>query len=74
MNKFGKDYGKCGLRMIDPFCLMYGTMSWVKLFVDDTYDSMWTTIKFSALKQVNDLKDLLWRSSAPKNVINSSGF
>ena len=71
---FCNDYGDCGLRMIDPYAFcMAQKMSWVKLLLDDNYDSMWKTIEFSVLEQFSDMRDILWRSHAPDNILNNLG-
>ena len=60
------DFSSGGLRMIDPysFCLAQ-KMLWVKLLLDDNYESLWKTIEISLLNRFSTKKDMLWQTYAP---------
>ena len=57
--------------MIDPysFCLAQ-KMLWVKLLLDDNYESLWKTIEISLLNRFSTKKDILWQTYAPASVLD----
>ena len=68
------DYNQAGLKMVDPFS--YATaqkLKWVKLLLDDDFDAPWKCIELFFLEKFNQDVQLLWRSHAPENVLNSLG-
>ena len=63
------DYSQGGLRMIDPYAFALAQkMTWVKLLLDNSFDSFWKAIEFSALDKYGDM---LWESYAPECVLNN---
>ena len=48
--------------MIDPYTF---SMSWVKLLLDDDYESLWKSIEMSTLNNFIDKRDILWKTYAP---------
>ena len=63
------DYSQCGLRMVDPSTFALAQkMSWVKLILDNKFESLWKTIELSALESYGDM---LWISYAPECVLNN---
>ena len=65
------DFSSGGLRMIDPysFCLAQ-KMLWVKLLLDDNYESLWKTIEMSLLNRFSTKKDISWQTYAPVSVLD----
>ena len=62
------DYSQGGLRMIDPYAFALAQkMTWVKVLFDNSFDSSWKTIEFSALDKYGDM---LWESYAPECILN----
>ena len=65
------DYSFGGLKMIDPYTLsMAQKMSWVKLLLDDNYESLWKSIEISILNNFSDKRDILWKTYAPDTILN----
>ena len=65
------DFSLAGLRMIDPYTFSLAQkMSWVKMLLDDNYDSLWKTIEMSIIDNFNDKRDILWKANAPEKVLN----
>ena len=65
------DYSFGGLQMIDPYTFsMAQKMSWVKLLLDDNYESLWKSIEMSTLNNFSDKRDILWKTYAPDNILN----
>ena len=63
------DYSLCGLRMIDPYNFAVAQkMSWVKLLLDNNYDSLWKSMELTILDELHG--DRLWYSYAPERVLN----
>ena len=63
------DYDYCGLRMIDPYNFSLAQkMTWVKLLLDNNFESLWKTIELSAMDR--HYGDLLWQSYAPEGLLN----
>ena len=55
--------------MIDPYIFSVAQkMSWVKLLLD--FDSLWKTIKTSALNNFSNKEGILWKAYAPPNVLS----
>ena len=66
------DFSLAGLRMIDPYTFSLAQkMSWVKMLLDDNYDSLWKTIERSIIDNFNDRRDILWKANAPEKVLNN---
>ena len=60
-----------GLRMIDPYAFSLAQkMAWVKLLLDDNYNSAWKSIELSFLNKFNAVRDILWKSYAPELILN----
>ena len=65
------DFSLGGLKMTDPYTFSIAQkMSWVKLLLDDNYQSLWKSIEISILKSFSDRKDILWKTYAPENILN----
>ena len=45
-------------------------MSWVKLLLDDNYESLWKSIEISILNNFSDKRDILWKTYAPDTILN----
>ena len=62
-------YEYCGLQMIDPYNFSFAQkMTWVKLLLDNQFESIWKTIELAGMDQ--QYGDMLWRSFAPECVLN----
>ena len=62
-------YEYCGLKMIDPYNFFLAQkMVWVKLLLDNQFESIWKTIELTGMDQ--QYGDMLWRSYAPECVLN----
>ena len=62
-------YEYCGLKMIDPYNFSLAQkMTWVKLLLDNQFESVWKTIELAGMDQ--QYGDMLWRSYAPECVLN----
>ena len=56
INFLCNDFSQGGLRMIDPYAFAVAQkMTWVKLLFDNSFDSFWKTIEFSALDKYGDM-------------------
>ena len=65
------DFSLGGLRMTGPYTFSIAqNMSWVKMLLDDNYESLWKSIEISILKNFSDRKDILWKTYAPENILN----
>ena len=55
--------------MIDPYNFSLAQkMTWVKLLLDNQFESIWKTIELGGMDQ--QYGDMLWRSFAPECVLN----
>ena len=64
------EFSIAGLRMIDPYTFSLAQkMSWIKMLLDDNYDSLWMTIELSLLEEFSDKRDILWKANAPEKVL-----
>ena len=60
-----------GLKMIDPYVFSLAQkLTWVKLLLDENYDSVWKSIEMSFLDKFSAIRDILWKSYAPETVLN----
>ena len=65
------DYSFGGLKMIDPYIFSVAQkMAWVKLLLDDNYESLWKSIEVSVLNNFSVKQDILWKTYAPDNILN----
>ena len=73
-NLMYNDFQHCGLKMIDAYSFSIAQkMTWIKCLLDDNFHSTWKTIELSFLEKFHEDKDILWKSHAPENVLNSIG-
>ena len=57
--------------MIDPYIFSVAQkMAWVKLLLDDNYESLWKSIEVSVLNNFSVKQDILWKTYAPDNILN----
>ena len=60
-----------GLGMIDPYIFSIAQkISWVKMLLNDNYDSLWKSIEMSVLKNFSNIQDILWKTHAPETILN----
>lgn len=65
------DFSQGGLRMIDPYTFSLAQkMLWVKLLLDDKYQSLWKVIEISVQKRFSFKENLLWYANAPPCVLD----
>ena len=56
--------------MIDPCTFsMAQKMSWVKLLLDDNYESLWKSIEMSTLNNFSDKRDIWWKTYASDSIL-----
>lgn len=68
------DYSLGGLKMIDPYTFSIAQkMSWVKMLLDDNYQSVWKSIEMSILNNFSSREDILWKAYAPQSILNKLG-
>eukprot|EP00057_Strongylocentrotus_purpuratus_P026288 XP_011680762.1 PREDICTED: uncharacterized protein LOC583642 [Strongylocentrotus purpuratus] len=68
------DYSLGGLKMIDPYTFSIAQkMSWVKMLLDDKYQSVWKSIEMSILNNFSSREDILWKAYAPQSILNKLG-
>ena len=68
------DYTQAGLKMIDISSFATAQkMMWVKLLLDENFDSPWKCIELLFLEKFNQDKTLLWQAYAPESILNSLG-
>ena len=65
------DFSIGGLRMIDPYVFSIAQkMLWVKLLLDENYQSLWKVIEISHLNKFCPKKNMLWHAHAPPCVLD----
>ena len=70
-NLMCNDYSLGGLKMIDPYTFSIAQkMSWVKMLLDDNYESVWKSIEMSILNNFSSREDILWKAYAPQSILN----
>ena len=53
------DFNTGGLRMINPYIFALAQkMSWVKMLLDDNYQSLWKSIELSVMETFNNRRDI----------------
>ena len=65
------DFSHGGLGMIDPYVFSIAQkMLWVKLLLDDNYQSLWKVIEISMLNKFCSKENILWYAHAPPCVLD----
>ncbi|XP_072168661.1 uncharacterized protein [Diadema setosum] len=68
------DYSLGGLKMIDPYMFSIAQkMTWVKMLLDDNYQSIWKFIELCILDDFSGRKDILWKAHPPACILNKLG-